>query len=76
MSHFEIHEFFLLLAIVGLGGVATLFWLWMLVDCLTKEPRESTTRVGWAVSIALTHALGAFAYLVLRRPQRVRLTGA
>jgi len=76
MSHFEIHEFLGLLAMVALGVPATLFWIWMLVECLTKEPPESATRLGWAGVIAFTYAFGAVLYFLFRRPQRVKLTGA
>jgi hypothetical protein len=76
MPHFEIHEFLGVLGIVVLGGLATLFWLWMLVECLTREPPEGATRVGWALGIALTHVLGASLYFLHRRPQRVRRTGS
>jgi hypothetical protein len=75
MPNFEIHEFTALLAIVALGGGTTLFWIWTLVDCLTKEPAGTPSRVFWAVGIALTHIVGAILYWSFRRPLRRRQAG-
>jgi hypothetical protein len=44
--------------------VATLFWLFMLVQIARKE--RGTMRVVWLVGVALTHWLGAVAYLGFR----------
>lgn len=63
--------FFLLLSVGG-----TIFWVWMLVECITKEPRDSNDRIVWAVVIAITHLLGAGLYFLLRRPKRMQTVGA
>lgn len=60
---------------LSLGVAGTVFWVWMLIDCVTKEPGGSDTRLGWTLVIALTHLVGALAYLFVRRPERVRLYG-
>ena len=59
--------------VIGLGG--TILWIWMLVDCVTKEPSEGNEKVMWLLIIALTHWLGALLYLIVRRPQRVARYG-
>jgi hypothetical protein len=62
------------LACVGfgilLGLAATLFWIWMLVDCLTNEPSEGNDKLVWALVILLLHGLGALIYFFARRPAR------
>ena len=56
-----------LLTIAG----ATVFWIWALVDVI-RQP-STTLRRGsqllWALVIALTHTVGAAAYVVLGRPR-------
>jgi hypothetical protein len=60
--------------VFGLGG--TILWIWMLVDCATKEPSEGNEKVVWILVIVLTHWLGALLYLLIRRPQRVARYGS
>lgn len=59
----------ILVALLG-----TVFWLWMLVDCLTKEPAASNEKILWTLVILLTHLLGALLYYLIRRPERIRLS--
>jgi hypothetical protein len=47
-----------------------LLWLWMLVDCATKESNEGNTKIVWTIIIVFTNIVGAFVYLLVRRPQR------
>lgn len=56
---------FLLVALIGF-----LFWLWMLVDCATKESDEGNTKIVWILIIVFTHIIGAVVYYFVRRPQR------
>ena len=55
---------------VGLGVLGTIFWVWMLVDCATKEPDEGNSKVVWTIIIVFTHLVGAAIYFFVRRPQR------
>ncbi|MBK8171601.1 MAG: PLDc_N domain-containing protein [Sandaracinaceae bacterium] len=56
----------------ALGALlATVFWIWMLVECLTKEPDTGDTKLIWALVIIFTHGLGAVLYFFIRRPQRI-----
>lgn len=59
-----------------LGMAGTVFWVWMLIDCVTREPASGDDRLAWTLVIAFTHLLGALAYLLVRRPQRVRIHGS
>jgi hypothetical protein len=58
----------LLLGLLALFGF--LFWLWMLVDCASKESSEGNTKVVWTIIIVFTNLIGAFLYLLVRRPRR------
>ncbi|HVJ46241.1 MAG TPA: PLDc N-terminal domain-containing protein [Luteolibacter sp.] len=51
----------LVLGIVG-------FWIWMLVDCATKE--NSNNRVLWLLVIALSGIVGAVIYFFARKLPR------
>ena len=55
---------------VGLGVLGTIFWVWMLVDCATKEPDEGNSKLVWTLIIIFTHLIGAALYFFVRRPQR------
>ena len=66
--------FFLFFGVLGVGG--TILWVWMLVDCATKEPSDGNDKIIWIVVILFTHLLGALIYYFVRRPQRILLYGA
>jgi hypothetical protein len=53
----------------------SVFWIWALVDCATKEPNEGNTKVVWILVIIFTHLLGALLYTLIRRPDRIRQFG-
>ena len=65
---------FVFFAVLGIGG--TILWVWMLIDCATKEPSEGNDKIIWMLVILLTHAVGALVYLLVRRPQRIQQYGA
>lgn len=61
---FAIYVFLLFLA-----GFA--FWIWMLIDCATKEPGVGNDKIAWILIIVFTHIVGALIYyFVRRRPRR------
>ena len=66
---------FFLTALV-IGTLGTVFWLWMLIDCATKEPSTGNDKLIWMLVILFTHLLGAMIYYFARRPQRMQLYGA
>ncbi len=65
--------FLLLAAAVAVGG--TIFWIWMLIDCATKESNEGSDKIVWIIIILLAHLLGALIYFFVRRPKRIEATG-
>lgn len=69
--------FVMVLTIIGLvcciGG--TIFWIWMIIDCATKEP-EGSDKIVWIVVIVLGHFIGSLIYFFVRRPTRMQQVGA
>jgi hypothetical protein len=65
---------FLVFAVLGIGG--TILWVWMIVDCATKERSEGNDKLIWILVIVLTHWIGALIYLLVRRPKRIQQYGA
>ena len=65
--------FFLFFLVVGIGG--TILWIWMIIDCATKERSDGNDKIVWIIVIALTHWIGALIYFIVRRPQRMRELG-
>jgi hypothetical protein len=58
--------------IVILALAATVFWIWMLIDCMRREPPESLEKLTWAVVILLGTIVGALVYYVIRKLPRDR----
>jgi hypothetical protein len=52
----------LILFLCSFGILSTLFWIWMIVDCIQNNRLGSTEKIVWAVVIAVTHFLGALVY--------------
>ena len=69
--------FFCFIWVIGLAvSVAgTVFWIWMIIDCVTKETDENNNRLIWVLIIVLTHVIGAAIYYFVRRPARIRELG-
>ena len=63
-------ELFFLLPLLGLGLLAFGFWLWMLVDCATKESSTGNDKLVWVLILLGLNLLGALLYCFIRRPRR------
>jgi prolipoprotein diacylglyceryltransferase len=55
--------------------LAFAFWIWMIIDCATKEPNEGNDKLVWIVIIVFTQIIGALIYYFVRRPQRIAQLG-
>ena len=51
------------------------FWVWMLIECVTKEPDAGNTKICWTLIIVFTHIVGAAIYFVVRRDRRYAEVG-
>lgn len=76
-ADFLAFPFLILCWMVGLAlSLAALgFWLWMLIDCATRELDTGNEKITWIIIIALTSWIGALVYYFVRRPERIRQTG-
>jgi hypothetical protein len=63
----------IILCIMGFIIVATVFWVWMLVDCIMNKRISDTQKIAWIIGMIFTHLLGALLYLFLgRSPQNAQ----
>lgn len=58
---------------IVIGGIV--LWIWMIIDCATKEPSEGNDKIVWILVIVFLHWIGALIYLLVRRPKRIQLYG-
>jgi hypothetical protein len=56
-------------------ALVTIFWIWVLVDCLTKEPSEGNDKIAWVLFILGVPLIGALIYYFVRRPERIKTAG-
>jgi uncharacterized membrane protein len=59
----------------GVGIIGTVFWVWMLIECATKESSSGNDKLIWILIILFTHLIGALIYFLVRRPKRIREFG-
>lgn len=57
------------LIIILVGILAFTFWIWMVVDCVTKET-DPTQKIVWIILIAVVGVVGAPLYFFLRKLPR------
>jgi hypothetical protein len=74
MDNVGLPEFVLIFAFV-IGILATAFWIWMLVECATREPETGNAKVVWVIIIVFMNIIGAVIYYFVRRPQRWKELG-
>jgi Phospholipase_D-nuclease N-terminal len=67
-------SFSLFFLFIGVAG--TIFWIWMIVECATKEPNQGNDKIIWVLVIIFTHWIGALIYYFVRRPQRIAQFGS
>ena len=68
-------EFAFVFLSLAFAVLSTIFWVWMLVECATKEPANGNDKIVWILIILLTHCLGALLYFFIRKPRRLAETG-
>jgi hypothetical protein len=59
----------------GIALLAFLFWIFVLIDCVTKEPSEGNDKIAWMLFILWVPLIGAILYYVIRRPERIKAVG-
>ena len=60
---------FLGLGLVGglIGIIASIFWLWMLIDAILNPRLRGATKLVWVLVVLFLHVLGAILYFVIGR---------
>lgn len=53
----------------GLGLLATIFWIWMLIHAITNRGLDSIEKLLWFLVIFFLHFLGALIYFFVGRPK-------
>jgi len=64
-----------LVAVLIPVAMAFAFWIWMLIECVTKEPDQGNTKICWVLIIVFAHVVGAAIYFLVRRDQRYAEVG-
>jgi hypothetical protein len=59
----------LMIVFILIAVLASIFWLWMLIDCLTSN-MPVPEKLLWFLVIFLLHLLGAIIYFAIRRSGR------
>lgn len=59
------------LIIIGIIVLTSIFWIWMLVDCLTSS-LPTMEKLVWTLVIVFLHILGAILYFAIARKNRSR----
>ena len=49
--------------------LTTIFWLWMLIDCLQNRRIQGVEKLVWVLVILFLHVLGAVLYFAIGRGQ-------
>ena len=63
------------LMMLALSAASFAIWIWMLIDCITKEPSEGNDKLIWILVIVFTGVIGAAIYYFVRRPERIQNFG-
>ena len=69
MPESALPHFLIGLGTVGLILVAltSIFWLWMLIDCLTSPKLDGTSKILWFLVVFFLHFVGAVIYFFVGR---------
>lgn len=57
--------FFVVFFVIGV--LATIFWIWMIVDCAQKKFKNENDKIIWILIIVLTGVIGAIIYYFVAR---------
>jgi prolipoprotein diacylglyceryltransferase len=63
------------LVAMGIGILATIFWVWMIIDVAKNEPENGNDKVIWILVVILAGVIGAAVYYFVRRPERMSKFG-
>ncbi len=71
MQLFQMQPLLGLFLISGLIGIiTTIFWIWMIIDCITNAAITGTQKIVWLLVVIFLHFIGALLYFFLARGSR------
>ena len=56
---------FLVSGVIGL--ITTIFWIWMIIDCVGNSSLTGTTKIVWLLVVILLPLLGSLLYFFFAR---------
>ena len=59
--------FSLFMGLIGLAALA--FWIWMLIDVITKCPSADNKKLIWVLVVIFAGIIGAIIYYFVQRPK-------
>ncbi len=59
----------------GAAILGAIFWVWIVYECVTREPSEGNDKLAWLLVILMLPLLGALMYYFVRRPKRISTLG-
>ena len=62
--------FFLFSGLFGL--LMTIFWIWMIIDCIGNTTLVGTTKIIWLLVVILLPVIGSILYFLLAKGGRTR----
>jgi DMSO reductase anchor subunit len=62
---------FFWLIFMAIGVLATVFWVWMIIDVAKNEPDNGNDKIVWILVVVLAGVIGAAVYYFVRRPERI-----
>jgi len=69
-AYMDAAQILFLVIVLPLAIGACALWIWMLVECLTKEADTGNTKIAWLLAILFAQIIGAAIYYFVRRPRR------
>lgn len=60
---------------MGIGVLAAIFWIWMIIDVAQNEPENGNDKIMWILVVVLAGIIGAAVYYFVRRPERISKFG-
>jgi hypothetical protein len=69
LGMFGIFGLFFALIAGAVVVVASIFWIWMLIDAVTNKGIGDGEKIAWVLVILFLHFIGALIYFFIGRPK-------
>lgn len=61
-----------MLILIAIPVLLAAFWIWMLIDCITRNFSKSEDKIIWVIVIVFTTIIGALIYYFLVKNKKGR----